>query len=516
MLIVFFVLLFDTPIATEDRVSFSQLAGRPAQIHQLPSTVPTNTMVGLVLAGYQGWFRTPNDDDNFGWWHWTKQRGHLNPSLISEDYWPELAEFTPAEQHAAPGFTYADGSQAKLFSSDNSATVLRHFQWMQAYHIDGVALQRFGVELQDRSRLRVLSYCVDAAEKTGRVIFVEYDLSGMTESSIVPELTADWHNLVDKLQITSNPRYLHEGGKPVVGIFGFYLDRFSSDTANAILDIFQKPGPYQAFVAGAGEWFWRSDPKLTPAWIQVFYRMNSWQPWNAGNVDGDDASTGYWRADMLDFGGHDIIYVPEIYPGMSTDNRDSLPPGKGRIARRRGDFFWNQFAVATSIGARTAFIGMFDELDEGTQIIKVLETPPAQASFINYEGLPSDSYLCWAGLGSKMITRKIPYNSTTPNCTALTQPTIPEAVYPLSGSRVQNPFSFSWRPALTLEHGKDIDHYEILLGSTIYEVPASARLLTEVILPAKENYEWRVRAVNSLGNPGGWSLLNTFSVQPTL
>lgn len=479
---------------------------------QAPVDVPADSMLGLVVAGYQGWFRTPDDDDNVGWVHWTKIRGRLDPSLISEDYWPEMREFSAAEQHPAPGFTHPDGTQATLFSSDNAQTVLRHFQWMQQYGIDGVAAQRFGVELQDRSRLRVLSHTMNAAQQTGRVVFVEYDLSGMQEADIVPQLTQDWQMLVGKLQITSNPRYLHQDGKPVVGIFGFYLDRFSSDTANAILDIFQKPGPYQAFVAGAGEWYWRHDSKLTPQWTQVFYRMNSWQPWNAGNVAGQYASTGYWKDDMSDFHKHGVIYVPEIYPGMSTDNRDSKPPGQGRIPRRRGDFLWNQFVVATQLGAKTAFVGMFDELDEGTQVLKVTNSPPTQASFINYEGLPSDSYLCWTGLGTKMIKRQIPFNKTVPNCPGLTQPTIPQPTTPTPGAQLRSPFTFSWTPALTLELGGEISHYELLIDSTIYKIPIATNTITNVILPPKK-YEWRVRAVNSLGNAGGWSLAQTFVVQ---
>ena len=62
-------------------------------------------------------------------------------------------------------FTHPDGSPAHLFSSDNAATVLRHFRWMRDYGIDGAWLQHFVVDLpggpqQDRypSRLRVLRH----------------------------------------------------------------------------------------------------------------------------------------------------------------------------------------------------------------------------------------------------------------------------------------------------------------------------------------------------------------------
>ncbi len=50
--------------------------------------------------------------------------------------------------------------------------------------------------------------------------------------------------------------------------------------------------------------------------------------------------------------------MPEIYPGMSTDHRDGLSWGQGRIPRRAGDFLWEQFVAARAIGAKTAFVGM--------------------------------------------------------------------------------------------------------------------------------------------------------------
>ena len=75
---------------------------------------------------------------------------------------------------AAPGFTYPDGSQAELFSSDNAAVVLRHFQWMRDYGIDGAFQQRFLVGLPGGpvavtydSNLRVLHHVAAAAQRTG-------------------------------------------------------------------------------------------------------------------------------------------------------------------------------------------------------------------------------------------------------------------------------------------------------------------------------------------------------------
>ena len=55
----------------------------------------------------------------------------------------------------------------------------------QGYGIDGVAIQRFGVEVGAERHKRVLNYSLAAAAATGRVLFIEYDLSGMHEADIV-------------------------------------------------------------------------------------------------------------------------------------------------------------------------------------------------------------------------------------------------------------------------------------------------------------------------------------------
>ena len=51
--------------------------------------------------------------------------------------WPDVSEYGPQERFIAPGFTYSNGAPAELFSSDNPATVQRHFEWMRDYGIDG-------------------------------------------------------------------------------------------------------------------------------------------------------------------------------------------------------------------------------------------------------------------------------------------------------------------------------------------------------------------------------------------
>lgn len=146
-----------------------------------------------------------------------------------------MAEFTAAERHDAPGYTNKDGTPAELFSSDNTETVLRHFQWMEAYGIDGVTVQRFAVELKTpHSALRMnrrVNHTLAAAEKTGRVMYIEYDLTSMKEADIVATLTKDWAMLTESYGVTKSPRYLHHNGLPVSHTRQSYERTCSYDTA---------------------------------------------------------------------------------------------------------------------------------------------------------------------------------------------------------------------------------------------------------------------------------------------
>jgi hypothetical protein len=71
---------------------------------------------------------------------------------------------------------------------------------------------------------------------------------------------------------------------------------------------------------------------------------------------------------------------------------------------------------STNSWAEMIYVAMFDEIDEGTAIFKVSDTPPNsdRAHFVDNDGMPSDHYLWLTGLGAKMLQNEIPLRFEMP------------------------------------------------------------------------------------------------------
>jgi hypothetical protein len=389
--------------------------------------VDATTLRGKVLCGYQGWFRCPGDAAGMGWIHWSRDSRRLTPGTLTFEMWPDMSEYGPSERYTAPGFTYPDGRQAELFSSDHAATVARHFAWMRDYGIDGAWLQHFVVDLpggpsQERypSRRRVLEHVQRASQATGRVWALSFDLADMPAERVFDVLTGEWKRLVDD-GVIRGPRYLHEGKKPVVQVWGFYRNNahnpMTPELAGRLIDFFKSPGPYSAYLVGGGDWNWRGNPD--PRWQAFLRRLDAYSPWNVGNYRTDHtgvrhASTSPWADDKRECERLGMLWLPVVYPGFSWDNLQRKPPGSTTIPRNGGRFFWEQFHELAKLGADSAYIAMFDEVDEGTAIFKVTGSPPTQGHFITDKDLPSDWYLRLAGEGTKMLRGERPISAEIP------------------------------------------------------------------------------------------------------
>jgi hypothetical protein len=381
--------------------------------------VNAGTLVGKVLCGYQGWFRATGDPAGDGWVHWSRARDRIAPDTLTFEMWPDMSEYSAEEQYPAEGFTCPDGKPATLFSSANPRTVQRHFDWMQRYGIDGVLAQRFlgGLDGAQGSAeaARVLGAVRDAANRTGRVFAVEYDMSGTPPEKALDVMQKDWRFLVDVMKITDDPRYLRQNGKPVVAVFGFFTDRFSGEWANRIIDRFHSRDRYGVFLIGGCQWWWRKEKDA--AWARAFRRLDAIKPWNVGNwgtcegVPG--ARTDYWAEDLAEAKRAGMLYLPVLYPGFSWNNLQRKPADTPGVPRSGGAFFRAQFQTVVRNHISQAYVAMFDEVDEGTAIFKVTNTPPTPGHFVTFEGLPSDFYLRLTGEGTRLVHDAVNRNRAT-------------------------------------------------------------------------------------------------------
>ena len=196
--------------------------------------VRADSLKGKVMCGYQGWFAAEGDGSNRGWTHYGSER-MFQKGMCTFDLWPDLSEFGADEKFPTP-LKHRNGNTAYLFSSYNPKTVDRHFRWMSEYGIDGVFVQRFGVSLKSKEKLRhrnqVTNHVQSAANGHGRTWAVMYDLSGLQPGEIESVIMEDWKTLSKQMKIHEDPRYQHHNGKPVIAIWGIGFNdgrRYSLD-----------------------------------------------------------------------------------------------------------------------------------------------------------------------------------------------------------------------------------------------------------------------------------------------
>ncbi|HLK93596.1 MAG TPA: glycoside hydrolase family 71/99-like protein [Polyangia bacterium] len=399
---------------------------------EAPAVVDATTLEHKNLFGYQGWFLCPGDGSPVnGWTHWFRDETPTAADL-TVDLWPDTTELG-ADELFATDLRYADGSTASLYSAVQARTVARHFTWMRQAGIDGVALQRFVSELSDpdlaATRDQVTRNVQAGAEAEGRVFAIEYDVTGTDEADLVATLEADWKHLVDTLEVTASPRYLHDGGKPVLFLWGLgFTDRPGTPAQAAALVDWLTTGAdprYRATVVGGVPSHWRTldgDAKTDPAWAPVYRAFDVLSPWTVGRF-ADDAGADAYRArldaDLAAATAAGQRFMPVVFPGFSWHNLDGGAPNA--IPRRGGAFYWRQVSNAVGAGATMLKTAMFDEVDEGTAMFKLAPTAaalPAGASLVPLDAdgraLPSDFYLRLGGAATATLRGDLPVSSTLP------------------------------------------------------------------------------------------------------
>ena len=382
---------------------------------------------GLVMAGYQGWFNTPEDGANRGWRHYTN-RGQFGPGNTKVDMWPEINEY---EKTYKTPFELADGSPAYLPSPHDASTVNTHFRWMKEYGLDGVFMQRFVSEVRNSSGRyhfnKVLGSAMESSKKYGRAISVMYDFSGMSDND-VPVIINDWKNLVDSMKITSqgnNQTYLYHNDKPLVVLWGVGFNdgrKYTLAGVEKIIDFLQNDPVYGGCSIMLGvPTYWRElgrDTANDPHLHDVLKKIDIIHPWTIGRFVNEAAYKSYAEVQKSDFEWtkvNHVDYVPVVFPGFSWHNMNPNDQFD-KIPRKRGQFFWMQLSNSIKNGAEMIYVAMFDEVDEGTAIFKVSKNPPVGASsFVKFEDdIPSDYYLYLSGYAGKMMRKKVPFQELPP------------------------------------------------------------------------------------------------------
>ena len=373
------------------------------------SRVRFKSIRNLVMAGYQGWFNTPEDGAGLGWKHFEKEK-EFKPGKCTIDLWPDVSEYEKTYETA---FKLPDETPAKVFSSYDASTTDLHFKWMKQYGIDGVFMQRFVVSIRNQKGKdnynKILNNAVLSAEKYDRAICLMYDLSGM-EAGEEDILICDWKELCEKYKLVSrnNNHYVYHHGKPLVAVWGIgFNDRrkYGYEQVKKIIDFLKSEGC--SILVGVPT-HWRtltidavSDTRL----LELVKQADIVHPWLVGRFDNNTYEP-YRKSIEEDLkwckaNGKD--YMPVLFPGFSWHNMKKDAP-QNMIPRLGGRFFWKQVKGAVDAGAESLYLAMFDEIDEGTAFFKCTNTPPVgESSFITYEGEAPDHYLWLAGEAAKYL-----------------------------------------------------------------------------------------------------------------
>jgi hypothetical protein len=303
-----------------------------------------------------------------------------------------------------------------VFSSFNRKTVIRHFEWMRDYRIDGAFIQRFAHGLKNETMRHhkdaVLVNAREGANRAGRAYAVMYDLSGLglEETAVVRD---DWRMLRSAMRITEDPAYLHHEGRPVVTVWGVGFNdknkprEYSLAECRELVSFLKADGCTVMLGTPTG---WRNldrDSLPDPELHNILKLADVVSPWTVGRYRdlGGVArhADRHWEPDIAWCDENDLDYMPVVFPGFSWHNLKGAE--LGAIPRLKGQFFWSQIVAAKQAGCDMIYVAMFDEVDEGTAIFKCTNQPPTGdgVPFLTNDGLPPDHYLRLAGEAGTLL-----------------------------------------------------------------------------------------------------------------
>lgn len=387
----------------------------------------------LVMAGYQGWFAAEGDGSERGWYHLQNGScGGFMPGCSTVDFYPDMREYT--KKYKTP-FKYPDGSDVYMYSPYDEESVDLHFKWMQDYGIDGVFMQRFVVEIKNsnvkgkRHFNKVLENALKAAKKYNRAICVMYDLSGCSAADVA-YVEQDFQELQTTFNLFSNtlqPTYVRHNKKPLVVIWGVGFNdnrQYTIADVDKLVDKLKGPEKKVSVMLGV-PYFWRTlknDTENNTLLHTLIKKSDIIMPWAVGRYNNDN----YTNVAPAELAGdiqwcttNNITYIPLVFPGFSWGNLQNNPAQYNSIPRAKGDFLWKQVAGAKISGAKSLYVAMFDEIDEGTAIYKCEKEGqlPLHGSkrFVGIDAdLGSDYYLWLTGQAGRWFHGEAGFSNTKP------------------------------------------------------------------------------------------------------
>lgn len=393
------------------------------------------SVTGKVISGYQGWFTCYGDGSPVARWrHWSAGQFNSNngspaPGAITFEAYPDISEYPAAGLYQTNLGNFNNGTPAKLFSSYPEETIDLHFKWMQQYGIDGVALQRFLGETRDgvfkRHRDSVTVRMRRAAEKYQRTFYIMYDMS----ADDTTYFKNDWLHIENDLNVLSSPYYSHQNGKPVICLWGFGFTGRANVPLHSIAIINWLKGKGYYVIGGVPTNWRNSNGDSHPGYSAVYNAFDMLSPWSVGrfanNAGADNFKNNYLVPDLAYCNANNIAYQPVLFSGFAWSNWNGGPVNE--IPRNKGEFFWRQLYNLKNMGFNTAYIAMFDEYDEATNIMKMADSyfaVPNNQYFLTSSAdgayISSDFYLRLSGEATKVLkgTSPLTTNVTIPFSTA--------------------------------------------------------------------------------------------------
>ena len=139
------------------------------------------------------------------------------------------------------------------------------------------------------------------------------------------------------------------------------------------------------------------------------------QPWHTSRFRRDQMATEFKslvEADVNWCKENGVGYTPTVSPGI----REKILHGNGYEKYREGGYyFWDMAKAAIEAGSEMLYLGMFDEVDEGTQYHKINNNPPFYSNVLNfadYGSDPEDHYLWLAGEATRALRGEFTMEST--------------------------------------------------------------------------------------------------------